>query len=120
MTDFLFALLLTLPAAVGQTYFVYRYHRYSTWYASTVGRALMVKSAALMLLVDVALVNEILPALTNSAPVLSFAEILEVAAYVAVSIAIWHQVSVLVQQQKKIKNPAAEKHEIPDPHDDII
>ncbi len=99
--ELLFVLLLVGPAAIGQTYFVYRYLRYSPgWKMSKVGRALMVKSVALCILVDVFVFSETIYYF-GGPTLIALGELLEVISYVGVTIAIYWQLVTLIKTQDR-------------------
>ncbi len=102
MGDLLIILLVAGPAAIGQSYFVYRYLRYGTWQGDRIGRALAVKSSALALLVDTALVSTIID-IYGSPQWQSVAELVEIWVYFIATIGIWWQLIVLLKVQRAEK-----------------
>lgn len=99
--EIIFVILLVGPAALGQTYFVYRYWRYSTgWRTSPVGRALMVMAVSLAILVDYLVFDEMLY-YTHNDTIIAISQMGEILAYLLVSAAIWWQVITLVKTQEK-------------------
>lgn len=109
MAEFIIILLIAGPAAIGQTYFVYRYFRYSTWRRDRIGRALMVKSAALGLLVNVALFSEIVEYFSPDGPAAAISELIGIWAYLITTVAIWWQLAVLLRVQKEEKTRKKEE-----------
>lgn len=102
MGEWLIILLIAGPAALGQSYFVYRYLRYASWSGDRIGRALAVKSSALALLVDVALISTFVD-VYGSSYWQSVAEITEVWVYFIATIGIWWQLIVLLKVQHAAK-----------------
>lgn len=99
MGEWLTILLIAGPAAVGQSFFVYRYLRYAKWRGDRIGRALAVKSTALGLLVDVALISSFMD-VYGSPGMQVIAELIEVWAYLLATIGIWWQLIVLLKVQR--------------------
>ena len=94
-------LLFVGPAAIGQTYFVYRLWRYSPgWRVTSVGRALMVIGAALAVLVNVFLFSE-LANYSGDRTFMVFGELSEVVGYLLVTVAIYWQLITLVRTQNR-------------------
>lgn len=85
-------------AAIGQSYFVYRYARYSTWRGDQIGRALMVKSASLAILMVIAVLNEFL-FVTENDTIIALGNLFEVLAYLGVTVGVFWQLSVLLKSQ---------------------
>lgn len=99
MSHLLLILLLAGPASVGQTLFVYKFAKHTTWKETKVGQVLMVKSASLCALVNVALLNELMY-LTGSPTWINVSTGLEMIAYLLVTIAIWWKLYTLVRYQR--------------------
>lgn len=101
MLEIVLLSMLVLPAALGQSYFVYRYYRYSPgWRTNPVGRSLMVMAVSLAVLVNT-FVFSVFSDLSGNETLMGIGDILEVTAYLLVTVAIWWQVITIRHTQDR-------------------
>ena len=112
MLEVLLIALLVLPAAFGQTYFLYRYWRYSPgWRVHPVGRSLMIKAVSLAILVDTFVVS-VFADISGNETLMVIGDTLEVLAYLIVTAAIWWQVVVLIKTQNRERSARVDDDKI--------